>query len=117
MQCAAFLGVRKYSCTDPQCYRAKLDARITRTLQKKPGLVQISSGCGSREGAPIGRNRHVELDLKRARLGQAAKANPTQRTCEKTADAIVMDGGKRGQIVKSRAILYFQVLNQEWTAA
>ncbi len=95
-----FSDVRKDSCTDPQCYRAKLDAHITRTLQKKPELVQISSGYGNREGAPIGRNRYVELDLKRAKLGQASKANPAQRTCEKMTDAIVMDGGRRGQIVK-----------------
>jgi ParB family chromosome partitioning protein len=62
--------------------------------------VQISSGYGSREGAPIGRNRYVELDLKRAKLGQAAKANPAQKPCEKMTEAIVMDGGKRGKIVK-----------------
>src|SRR5579884_3656986 len=42
-----FSDVRKDSCTDPQCYRAKLDAHVTRTLQKKPELVQISSGYGS----------------------------------------------------------------------
>ncbi|HKW18907.1 MAG TPA: ParB/RepB/Spo0J family partition protein [Terriglobales bacterium] len=94
-----FADVRKDSCTDPQCYRRKLDAHITRTLEKKPDLVQISSGYGSRDGAPLGRNRYVELDLKRAKQANPAK-NPTQRTCEKMTDAIVMDGGRRGQTVK-----------------
>jgi len=96
-----FSDVRNDSCTDPQCYRAKLDAHIGKTLQKKPDLVQISSAYGSRDGAPLGRNRYVELDVKRAKQGsQAAKANPAQRTCEKMTDAIVMDGGRRGQTVK-----------------
>ncbi len=93
--------MRNDSCTDPQCFRAKLDAHISKTLQKKPDLVQISSAYGSRDGAPLGRNRYVELDVKRGKQSnQAAKANPAQRTCEKMTDAIVMDGGRRGQTVK-----------------
>ena len=96
-----FADVRKDSCADPQCFRAKLDAHISRILQKKPELVQISSAWNNREGAPLGRNRYVELDVKRAKLGnQAAKTNPAQRTCEKMTDAIVMDGGRRGQTIK-----------------
>jgi ParB family transcriptional regulator, chromosome partitioning protein len=96
-----FADVRKDSCTDPQCFRAKLDAHISKTLQKKPDLVQISSAYGSRDGAPLGRNRYVELDIKRTKQGnQAGKANPAHRPCEKMTDAIVMDGGRRGQTVK-----------------
>ena len=96
-----FADVRNDSCTDPQCFRAKLDAHVSKTLKKKPELVQISSAWNNREGAPLGRNRYVELDVKRAKLAnQAAKANPAQRTCEKMTDAIVMDGGRRGQTVK-----------------
>ena len=96
-----FADVRKDSCTDPQCFRAKLDAHVAKTLQKKPELVQISSAWNNRDGAPLGRNRYVELDVKRGKLGnQAAKANPAQRTCEKMTDAIVMDGGRRGQMIK-----------------
>src|SRR5579884_660493 len=91
-----FADVRKDSCTDPQCFRAKLDAHISITLQKKPELVQISSAWNNREGAPLGRNRYVELDVKRAKLAnRAANGNPAQRPCEKMADAIVMDGGRR----------------------
>lgn len=70
-------------------------------MAKKPELVQISSAWSSREGAPLGRKQYVELDPKRPKSKtQAAKANPAQRSCEKMADAIVMDGGKRGEIVK-----------------
>ena len=95
-----FADVRKDSCTDPQCFRAKLDAHVAKTLQKKPELVQISSAWNNREGAPIGRNRYVELDLKQTKANQTAKQNPAFRPCEKMTDAIVMDGGRRGHIVK-----------------
>lgn len=96
-----FSDVRKDSCTDPVCFRAKLDAHVARTLEAKPKLVQISSAWSSREGAPIGRNRYVELEVKRAKPnGSAAKLSPAQKPCEKMSEAIVMDGGKRGQIVK-----------------
>ena len=96
-----FSDVRKDSCTDPQCFRAKIDAHIANAMAKRPELVQISSAWSNREGAPLGRNRYLELDLKRPKAqSQAVKANPAQRPCEKMRDAIVVDGGKRGQTVK-----------------
>jgi hypothetical protein len=43
----------------------------------------------------------VELDIKKAKAnGNAAKQSPLQRPCTKMQEAIVMDGGKRGQVVK-----------------
>lgn len=96
-----FADVRKDSCTNPQCFRAKVDAHIAKTMEKKPELVQISSSWSTREGAPLGRNRYVELQIKKAKAnGNLAKQPPFQKPCEKMADAIVMDGGNRGQIVK-----------------
>ncbi len=96
-----FADVRKDSCSDPQCFRAKLDEHISRQVQKKPELVQISSAWNTREGAPLGRNRYVELQIKKAKPnGSAAKQPAIQKPCEKMTDAIVMDGGTRGQIVK-----------------
>jgi ParB family chromosome partitioning protein len=96
-----FADVRKDSCTDPQCFRAKVDAHIAKTMERKPGLVQISSAWNTREGAPLGRNRYVELQIKKAKAnGSAARQPATQKPCEKMTDAIVMDGGNRGQIVK-----------------
>jgi len=96
-----FADVRKDSCTDPQCFRAKVDAHIAKTIEKKPELVQISSAWNTREGAPLGRNRYVELQIKKAKAnGSAAKQPAIQNPCEKMTDAIVTDGGNRGQIVK-----------------
>jgi ParB family chromosome partitioning protein len=96
-----FSDVRKDSCTDPVCFRSKLDAHVAQTSETKPKLVQISSAWSSREGAPIGRNRYVELEVNRTKAnGSADKLSPAQKPCEKMSEAIVMDGGKRGQIVK-----------------
>jgi ParB family chromosome partitioning protein len=70
-------------------------------MEKKPDLVQISSAWNTREGAPLGRNRYVELQIKKANAnGSAAKQPAIQRSCDKMTDAIQMDGGTRGQIVK-----------------
>jgi ParB family chromosome partitioning protein len=89
------------SCTDPQCFQAKVDAHIAKTMEKKPELVQISSAWNTREGAPIGRNRYVELQIKKVKPnGGGAKQPAIQKPCEKMTDAILMDGGTRGQIVK-----------------
>jgi ParB family transcriptional regulator, chromosome partitioning protein len=105
-----FADVRKDSCTDPQCFRAKVDAHIAQTMGKKPELVQISSAWNAREGAPLGRNRYVELQIKKAKAnGNAAKQPPAQKPCEKMTDAIVMDGGNRGHIVKVCADLNCRV--------
>jgi ParB family transcriptional regulator, chromosome partitioning protein len=96
-----FPDVRKDSCTSPDCFRAKIDASVKKTLETKPQLIQISAAWNSREGAPLGRNRYVELEIKKAKPnGTSAKLSAVQKPCDKMTEAIVMDGGKRGQVVK-----------------
>jgi ParB family chromosome partitioning protein len=91
-----FPDVRKDSCTSP-----KIDACVTRTLETKPQLIQISAAWNSREGAPLGRNQYVELEIKKPKPnGASTKLSPVQKPCDKMTEAIVMDGGKRGQVVK-----------------
>jgi ParB family chromosome partitioning protein len=96
-----FPDVRKDSCTSPDCFRAKIDASLKKTLETKPQLIQISAAWNSREGAPLGRNHYVELEIKKAKgNGASTKLPANQKPCEKMAEAIVIDGGKRGQVVK-----------------
>jgi ParB family chromosome partitioning protein len=96
-----FPDVRKDSCTSPDCFRAKIDACVKKTLETKPQLIQISAAWNSREGAPLGRNQYVELEIKKTKPnGASTKLPPVQKPCEKMTEAIVMDGGKRGQVVK-----------------
>ena len=105
-----FADVRKDSCTDPQCFRAKIDAHVAKTLEGKPNLVQISSAWNTREGAPLGRNRYLELQVKKAKAdGGRTKQVGFERPCDKMTEAIVMDGGKRGQVVNVCADLSCRV--------
>jgi ParB family chromosome partitioning protein len=49
----------------------------------------------------LGRNQYVELEVKKQKAnGASTKLPANQKPCEKMAEAIVMDGGKRGQVVK-----------------
>src|SRR5580658_386431 len=96
-----FPDVRKDSCTSPDCFRAKIDASVKETLGTKPQLIQISAAWNSREGAPLGRNQYVELEIKRPKAnGATSKLPANQKPCDKMTEAVVMDGGKRGQVVK-----------------
>jgi hypothetical protein len=74
---------------------------VRKTLETKPQLIQISAAWNSREGTPLGRNQYVELEIKKPKgNGASTKLSANQKPCEKMAEAIVMDGGKRGQVVK-----------------
>jgi len=74
---------------------------VRKTLETKPQLIQISAAWNSRDGAPLGRNHYVELEVKKPKANGASSKLPAhQKPCEKMTEAIVMDGGKRGQLVK-----------------
>jgi ParB family chromosome partitioning protein len=74
---------------------------VKKTLETKPQLIQISAAWNSREGAPLGRNQYVELEIKKPNPnGTSTKVSAVQKPCDKMTEAIVMDGGKRGQVVK-----------------
>ena len=52
-------------------------------------------------GRTLGRNQYVELEIKKAKVnGTASKLPAAQKPCDKMAEAIVIDGGKRGQTVE-----------------
>jgi hypothetical protein len=74
---------------------------VSKTLETKPQLVQISAAWNSREGAPLGKSRYVELEIKKAKSnGTGSKVAPQQNPCQKMTEAVVMDGGRRGELVK-----------------
>jgi ParB family transcriptional regulator, chromosome partitioning protein len=74
---------------------------VKKTLETKPQLIQISAAWNSPEGAPLGRNQYLVLEIKKLKAnGVSSKLPANQKPCERMAEAIVMDGGKRGQVVK-----------------
>jgi ParB family chromosome partitioning protein len=92
-----FAEVRKDSCTDPQCFQAKLDAHVSTALTKKPQLVQISNDYRTRENV-LGKSKYVELQVKKR--PDTSKVTPEQKPCGGMAEAIFRDGTRKGQIVK-----------------
>ncbi len=49
----------------------------------------------------MGRNQYVELEIKKLKPnGASAKLSAVQKPCDRMTEAIVMDGGKRGLVVK-----------------
>ena len=74
---------------------------MSQTLETKPQLVQISSAWSTREGAPLGKNRYVELEIKKTKTnGTGSKVAAYQKPCQKMTEGVVMDGGRRGELVK-----------------
>lgn len=49
----------------------------------------------------MGKNSYVELEIKKAKTnGTGSKVAPQQKPCQKMTEAVVMDGGRRGELVK-----------------
>ena len=71
----------------PDCFRAKIDASVKKTLKTKPQLIQISAAWNSREGAPLGRNHYVELEIKKP------KANGSSTDAIRQPEALREDDG------------------------
>jgi ParB family transcriptional regulator, chromosome partitioning protein len=58
----------------------------------------------------LGKNRYVELEIKKAKTnGTGSKVAPQQKPCQKMTEAVVMDGGRRGELVKVCADLSCRV--------
>jgi len=69
--------------------RFKIDACVKKTVETKPQLIQISAGWNSREGAPLGRNQYVELEIKKPKPnGASTKLSSVQKPCDTMAEAI-----------------------------
>jgi len=49
---------------------------VKKTLETKPQLIQISAAWNSREGAPLGRNRYMELEIKKPKTNGASTKLP-----------------------------------------
>jgi hypothetical protein len=89
------------SCTDPNCYAAKLDAHVKAKVAAKPELVQISTAYKQQpEGEKtIPRNKYVEIREEKPDTPEKAKW-PEFKTCKYTTEAIVSDGIEKGELRK-----------------
>ena len=97
-----FLDMGKQdACTDPNCYQAKVDAHVAKTVAAKPKLVQISTAYGQqKEGsATLPRNKYVEVRPDKPTSKEEA-TRPEFKTCKFTTEAIVSEGIDKGEIRK-----------------
>jgi ParB family chromosome partitioning protein len=96
-----FADVRQDACTDPNCYHAKVDAHVAKTVAAKPKLVQISTAYGQQQegSATLPRNKYTEIRSEKPTTKEEA-VRPEFKTCKYTTEAIVSDGIDKGEIRK-----------------
>jgi ParB family chromosome partitioning protein len=88
------------ACTAPNCYQAKVDAHIAKTIAAKPKLVQISTASGQqKEGSALPRNKYTEIRPEKPATKEEA-ARPEFKTCKYTTEAIVSEGVDKGELRK-----------------
>jgi len=88
------------SCLDRQCFQAKINAHIARSLEKNPELVQISTSWnGNRNGGPLSRNRYVEVVVAKPNKKAKDQVMPAHKKCPHLSGGLVVDGGNRGQVL------------------
>src|SRR5882762_9352224 len=94
-----FSEVKDDSCSDAGCFNRKLDAHITRRMEKMPSLVLISERYTIAGETPIlPRRNYVEVVARKARKGNEVR--PEQRLCDHLKPAIYADGMEKGRLVK-----------------
>ncbi len=87
------------ACLDGSCYRNKISAHVSASIERNPGLVQISSAWGSQSNGVLGRGQYVEITTKASR-NHAGKMPPGGKKCGYVTKAIVVEGGDWGRIVE-----------------
>ena len=95
------ISPRHDSCSDPNCYAAKLEMHVKRTIAAKPKLVQISTAYGKRaEGsAAIPRNQYVEIRQDKPQKKEQ-RDWPEYKACKFATEAIVTEGSEKGELRK-----------------
>ena len=86
------------SCLDRECFQAKINAHVARSIEHNPKLIQITTSWnGRRNGGPLSRNHYTEIVA--AKPGKKAKADrsPAQTKCPHVAEGLVVEGADRGR--------------------
>jgi ParB family chromosome partitioning protein len=93
------IGTNHDSCSDPNCFAAKVDAHVKQTVAAKPKLVQISTVYGTpKDGsAAIPRNKYVEIRQDKPQK-KDQRDSPEYKSCKYTAEAIVTEGSEKGEL-------------------
>ena len=89
------------ACTDPSCYRAKVDAHVAKQIAAKPELVQISTAYGkAQEGSKVlPRNHYTTIREEKPKSKEEA-TRPEYKVCKYTTEAIIAEGSDVGTVQK-----------------
>lgn len=95
------ISPRHDSCSDPNCYAAKLEMHVKQTVAAKPKLVQISTAYGKPAdgSAAIPRNKYVEIREDKPQKKEQ-RDWPEYKTCKSATEAIVTEGSEKGELRK-----------------
>jgi len=95
------LGRHGDQCTDPGCYQAKMNAHVAKTIEAKPGLVQISTAYGQQKdgSAVLPRNKYTVIRDDRPKSKEESK-RPEFKECKFTTEAIITEGTDVGTVHK-----------------
>ncbi len=95
------ISPRQDSCSDPNCYAAKLEMHVKQMVAAKPKLVQISTAYGKPAdgSAAIPRNQYVEIRHDKPQKKEQ-RDWPEYKTCKSTTEAIVTEGSEKGELRK-----------------
>ncbi len=86
------------ACLDGSCYRNKVSAHVSASIQRNPSLIQISSAWGTHANGVFGRGQYVEIISKPSRNGHG-KLPAERKKCGYMSKAIVVEGGDCGRIL------------------
>ena len=86
------------ACLDSTCWKSKVAAHLSASVERNPQLLQISSNWGAHNNGILGRGQYVEI-VKRASRNGHGKVPPERRKCPHLTPAIVVEGGNVGHIV------------------
>jgi ParB family chromosome partitioning protein len=86
------------ACLDGTCWKGKVTAHLSASVERNPQLLQVSSNWGSHNNGILGRGQYVEIVKKASRNGHG-KLSPERKKCPHMTPAIVVEGGNVGHIV------------------
>lgn len=83
-------------CWDAQCYNGKLKDHIARQIQGDSNLIQISAYYSTTDKNALTRDRYTVIEQPKDGTEPTRAA---EKTCKHMARAIVVEGGKRGELL------------------
>ncbi|HEX3684950.1 MAG TPA: ParB/RepB/Spo0J family partition protein [Bryobacteraceae bacterium] len=83
-------------CLDAQCYNCKLKAHIAQQIQGDSNLIQISAYYSTTDKNALTRDRYTVIE--RPKDG-TEPTRAAEQPCKHMARAIVVEGGKRGELL------------------